>query len=170
MKKIIFLSIMLAGFFLTSCEKDEIGGTATESLAGEWYVTADAINADGSIWEEDLFGIGHFQIATYNTASNVSNELWVDDVENFWEFKIKTNSDAEALTFSAENADNAYYDSKVTILNGKILLKAATTPSGIPADSIVFEVSFDDDTYPANYGYSRYRISGYRYTGFTADE
>jgi hypothetical protein len=50
--------------------------------------------------------------------------------------------------------------------------KAATTPSGMPADSIVFYVQFTDDdlSYQEAYGYTRYKVSGYRYTGFTADE
>jgi hypothetical protein len=161
---------MVAGVFFTSCEKDKIGGTATESLAGEWYVTADAVNADGSVWEEDLFGLGHFLLATYNTASNSATELWVDDSEHFWAFKSKVTADINTQTFSIDNADNEYYDCKVTILNGKILPGVATTPSGMPADSIVFEISFDDDTYPEQYGYARYRISGYRYTGFTGDD
>jgi hypothetical protein len=161
---------LIAGVCLTSCEKDKIGGTATESLAGEWYVTADAINADGTVFEEDLFGIGHFLMATYNTASNSTSEIWVDDATHFWEFKLKAAADINTLTFSVEDADNEYYESKVTILNGKILPRAAITPSGTPADSIVFEVSFDDDPYPADYGYARYRISGYRYTGLTGDD
>lgn len=162
--------MMVAGFFLTSCEKDKIGGTATERLAGEWYVTAAAINSDGSIWDEDPFGIGNILIATYNTSTNIPTEIWVDDAEHFWDFKVKAKADVNALTFSVDDANNAYYDSKVTILDGKILLKAATTPSGMPADSIVFEVSFDDDDNPGRYGFARYRISGYRYTGFTGDE
>ena len=61
------------------------------------------------------------------------------------------------------------YDSKLTITNGKILPGAATTPSGMPADSIVFNVTFNDDTYPTDYGFDSYRVAGYRYTGFTKD-
>ena len=49
------------------------------------------------------------------------------------------------------------------------MLGAATTPSGMPADSIVFIVTFDDDDYPEAFGYYGYRVSGYRYTGFAAD-
>ena len=48
MKKLIYFACMLVGLFMmTSCEKDEIGGTATQSLAGEWYVVADAVDANG---------------------------------------------------------------------------------------------------------------------------
>ncbi|MCD8177758.1 MAG: hypothetical protein LUE98_10130 [Tannerellaceae bacterium] len=175
MKKIILLSIMIAGIFLTSCEKDKIGGTATESLAGEWYVTVDAMNADGSTWGEDPFGIGHFLIATYNTAANVESEIWVDDCEQFWDFKVKAKADANMLTFSANEAESVYRDGTaiaitVSIVDGKILLGGATTPSGMPADSIVFKVTFSDDTNTTNYGFDHYKISGYRYTGLTNDD
>jgi hypothetical protein len=157
--------------FLISCEKEEIGGTATEKVAGEWYVTADAADANGEIAIEDFFGIGHFNILTYNTGKNVPTELWLDDSGNFWEFKVMVDLDYGARLFSSKDfVDNHAYESKVKISGGKILYGAATTPSGMPADSIVFYVSFDDDDYPANYGYENYRISGYRYTGLAGDE
>ena len=48
------------------------------------------------------------------------------------------------------------------LLMGKVLAGAATTPSGMPADSIVFFVNVQgDDTY---------KIAGFRRTGFPADE
>lgn len=40
----------------------------------------------------------------------------------------------------------------------------ATTPSGMPADSIICYVSFSDN--PGK----EYKLSGYRRTGFAADE
>ncbi len=77
--------------------------------------------------------------------------MWIDDNGNFWEFKNKINVDLKAMTFQATDAQNVAYDSKLTITNGKILPGAATTPSGMPADSIVFNVTFNDDTYPTDY-------------------
>ena len=55
-------------------------------------------------------------------------------------------------------------DSEITldVTDGKVLAGAATTPSGMPADSIVFFVNIQgDDTY---------KIAGFRRTGFPADE
>ena len=79
--------------------------------------------------------------------------------------------DLNALTFSGDKVTNvAIAGETFTLTNGKILKGAATTPSGMPADSIVFEVKFSDDKYPATYGYDRYRVSGYRYTGLVNDE
>lgn len=173
MKKILLFACIAAGLMLASCEKEEIGGTATQALAGEWYVTADAVDKDGKVvfTDEELFGIGQFHVNTYNTAANVANEMWVDDLGNFWEFKVKAAADVNNYTFSTpDSAANAYYDCKVLIEGGKILPAAATTPHGTAADSIVFYVSFSDDDYPAAFGYAKYRISGYRYSGLASDD
>jgi hypothetical protein len=179
MKKIFLYTMILAsGLFAASCEKDEVGGTATEDMAGEWYVTVTAVDEnDNVVYEDaDLFGIGNFHLDTYNTAANGTSEMWIDDNEIFWGFKVKINIDLAAKTFhvaAAQNLSPVYSDPEeclVTITNGKILYGAATTPSKMPADSIVFNVSFSDDNPPEVNGYANYRISGYRYTGFKNDE
>ena len=64
MKKVIYLLMMCAGVLLSSCEKDEIGGTATEALAGEWTVTVDAVDGSGNVVEEDFFGLGRVMLNT----------------------------------------------------------------------------------------------------------
>ena len=150
MKKVIYLLMMCAGVLLFSCEKDEIGGTATEALAGEWTVTVDAVDGSGNVVEEDFFGLGRVMLNTYNTAANLPTEMYVDDLGNFWEYKVKVQSDVNTLTFATSGA--------------------ATTPHGTPADSIVYYVSFSDDEYPAQYGYAKYKVSGYRYTGLAVDD
>ncbi len=174
MKKIfLIIALLVSGILLnTSCKKDEIGGTATESMAGEWYVTAVAVDANGDLVysDDDLFGIGNFHLDTYNTADDGTTKMWINDNGNFWDFKVKMDINLDAMTFSVTEGQNESYDSKVTITNGKIMYGAATTPSGMPADSISCIVSFDDDPYPAAYGYAAYRVAGYRYTGFTKDE
>ena len=174
MRKLTYLFIMLAGVFMTACEKDEVGSTATECLAGEWYVTVDLVDASGNLkyTGEEFFGIGKFIVDTYNTAANISNEMWLDDMGNFWEFKVKVNANVNDLTFQTNGAveNTSYEGCDVTVSDGKILPQAATTPHGTPADSIVFFVSFSDDSYPAKYGYDKYKISGYRYTGLASDD
>ena len=173
MKKTIFLMIIAVAALFASCEKDEVGGTATESMAGEWYVNLDLLDENGDVWMsgEDFYGISRFLLLTYNTAANVETEMWVDDLANFWEFQVKVDIDQSTLTFSTDGeVANNYYDCNVTITDGKILYGATTTPSGAVADSIVFKVSFDDDPYPAYYGFSEYLISGFRYTGLDNDD
>lgn len=169
--KFLYMAVILTGLFLiTSCKKDEIGGTLAKEMAGEWYVTADAVDSEGNIVYEDFFGIGHFHLDSYNTSSNSMTQMWLDDNTNFWEFKMKVDINLDGKTFQITDADNAYYESKVTVTNGKILLGAATTPGGMPADSIIFNVTFDDDTYPEDYGFATYKIAGFRYTGLANDD
>ena len=102
MKKVLYFAALLFAITLTSCEKEDMGGTATESLAGQWYVQGNVVE-DGQVIE-DPYGIGRFIILTYNTSANNANEIWIDDIENFWNFKVKATADANGLTFSASSA------------------------------------------------------------------
>lgn len=169
MKKAIYLLMMCAGVLLTACEKDAIGSTATKALAGEWNVSVDGADANGAVIDKDVLGIGRKVINTYNTAANIPTEMYMDDLGKIWQYKVRVKSDVNALTFSTEGAvTNEYYDCKVTIESGKILLGAAMTPHGTPADSIVCYVTFsDDDHIPETY--VKLKISGYRYTGLAMD-
>lgn len=167
MRKLIYILMMCVGGLFTSCEKDEVGTTATEALAGEWYVTVDAVDNAGNTVATDPFGLGYTFILTYNTAANIPTEMYVSDQGNFWDYTVRVNSDINNLTFSTDgDVQNEAYDCMVNIEEGRMLPGAATTPSGTPADSIVFYVSFSDD----ENGFSKYKVSGYRYTGFVADE
>lgn len=175
MKKVIYFAALLFGLTLTSCEKEEMGGTATEATAGQWYVSVDAADENGDVVEglEDPFGMGRVLMLTYNTAANVPNEMIVDDIENFWNFQVKVNCDQNALTFSNNTTENNNLrgdEINVQITNGKILLGAGRQNNGSVADSIVFYVSFSDDEYPAAYGYKNYRVSGVRYSGLTEND
>lgn len=172
MKKAIYLLMLGVGVMFASCEKDEIGGTATEALAGEWQLTVDAVDDAGNVVLSDPFGLGVILGLTYNTVDNVANKMYVSDLGNFWDYKAVVNCDCNALTFSTDGEvqNEAYDDCMVSIEDGKMLPGAATTPSGMPADSLVYYVSFSDDDNPAIYGYTKYKVSGYRRTGFAADE
>lgn len=165
-KHIVWLFSLLV-FVLAGCEKDEIGNTATEVLAGEWYVTVDAVDAGGNVIAADPYGLGRIHLNTYNTAANLPTEMYVDDIENFWDFKVRVNSDVNAMTFATSGAvaNEKYEGCNVTIEDGKVLTGVGMTPHGTPADSIVFYTSFSDDD-PGN----RYKISGIRYSGLAQDD
>ena len=163
MKKVLYFATLLLCMAFTACEKEEVGGTATESLAGEWYVLANIVNDDGSV-TEDPYGIGRFHIMTYNTSANNANEIWIDDNENFWDFKVRATGDVNGLTFSASNAQNAKYDCTVNITNGKILKKGGKQNNGSPADYITMDVEFSDD--PGTI----YRLEGVRYSGLEEND
>lgn len=164
MKKYITILFAAVAVMFTSCKKDfEPGGTSVEKMAGEWWVTATAIK-DGQ--ELGDVGLGHFRMNTYNTAANVATEMWLDDGGNFWDYKVKVNVDYTNRVFSTNDfIDNTSYDCKVKITEGKVMEGEATTPSGMPADSIVYMIQFDDDE-----NQLIYKVSGFRRTGFPADD
>ncbi len=175
MKKNIFsiLSLVLLLLAASSCEKDSIGGTETEATAGDWYCSMAAVDENGESVDDDWFGLGNFHVITFNTADNVSNQMWISDEGangEYFPFKIKINVDAANATFQAEAAKNEFASNLVTITGGKIVKDGAKTPSGMPADYIEFYISFDDDKFPGAYGFKCYKVTGYRYTGFVADE
>ena len=164
MKKVLYLATMLLCMAFTACQKEEIGGTATQNLAGEWYVKANVVNADGSVIE-DPYDLGRFLIMTYNTTANNPNEIWVDDNKKFWNFKVKANGDINALTFGATSAENQRGDEiTVTITNGKILKNGGVQNNGSPADYITMDVEFSDD--PGTI----YRLEGVRYSGLEEND
>lgn len=172
MKKILFA--IMAALTLASCEKDEIGGTATQETAGEWYVTVSAVDDDGNLVysDDELFGMGKFLIMTYNTNDNVADKMYVDDKKNFWNFKVQVGCDQKARTFASDGAaaNERGDEIGVTITDGKILPKAGHQNNGSAADSIVFYVNFSDDVYPEAYGYAKYKVSGVRYSGLTEND
>lgn len=193
MKKYFSMAAMAALFSLglVSCDvetDEEPGGTNVEKMAGRWEVIADVIDEQGNIVNEDPYGIGEFEIQTYNTTNNDLDQMWLTDVigtsPQFWDFRFKVNVNYQARTFTATdvlyNADmreiaaakaagtpyvdddgNELVAETATILNGKVLEGACKNLHGMPNDSIVVDIKFTDD----GYGFI-YRLSGHRYTGF----
>lgn len=145
MKKVFYHSIVIL-FITVSCQKlKDPGATSAVKLANEWWVTLDSSQA------QDYFGIGHFKIATYNTAAN-DDFIWVDDFKNGYGFKIKSVADFNALTFQSDSAMiNDYYvagstaaPERVRISDGKVFLKSGHSRSGNVVDSIHFKIEFSD--------------------------
>lgn len=181
MKKLIFAIVALAALTLASCEKDPIGGTAVEAMAGQWYVQVDGYDTEADEVVIEDFNDGRFVLLTYNTSKNEPNKLYIDDRGNFWEFKVQVNCDLNTLTFgAADPVENEAYPCGVTLTNGKIVLGGTTTPSGQKADYIQFDINFDDDdlevygmpgvSYGDYYGFNVYRVHGWRYTGLVNDD
>jgi len=159
MKKILYILLMGVAV-LSSCKKDdETPGTAMKAMAGEWFLRYSTDG--GQTWSN---GYTHF--STYNTAANSSTEMYLDDLETFWQFKGKVGVDLGSKTFSGTNVANQYYTSTFTITDGKLLAKAAKAPaSGTVTDSLTFKVKFSDDDDDLEY-----LFGGYRKTGFLEDE
>jgi hypothetical protein len=169
MKKYSALCCALLALFFVSCESaTDPGGTAIEKMAGDWWVTVDLADSNGDVVAEDPYGIGHFQMFTYNTAANLPTEMWLEDGGHFWDYKLKVSVNYEARTFSTSDfVENVSYESKVKITAGKVVEGGTTTPSDMPADYIEYLVQFDDD---GEDGAVIFKIHGFRRTGFPADD
>ncbi len=166
MKNILkYFSLCLLIAAMSACEKEEIGGTAVQEMAGEWYVMVDGVDADGNVVFENPFGMSYVTLYTFNTNDNNPNQMYIDDEGSIWAFKVIANVDYNAMTFSATGAIDEYYGISVDILNGKIVKDGAKSQAGYTADSISFMVKFEDDPY-IDEGYWDYLwIHGYRRTG-----
>lgn len=153
MKKYIFLLFSVLAFALTSCnDETEPGGTAVEKMAGEWMVKSDGVN--GGKW---------FTVRTYNTASNVATEMWLED--RGLNYKIRVNVSYDARTFVtteavANTTTSASAPAKVKVSDGKVEEGAYETPGGHISDKISFTVEVDGVTY---------KVEGFRRTGFAED-
>lgn len=197
MKKYISMMAMALaltwGFTACDVETDEEpGGVNIQNMCGYWDISVSQIDENGNVVyaPEDLFGIIDAPLYTYNTASNSTTEMWIDDQGEFWDFKFKVAIDYAAGTFKA--ADVYYNDDmreiadaiaageqpvdddgepltaeKATITDGKILYGAGKNLHGVACDSISFVVTFTDDSYGAKYGYAKHLVTGVRHTGFT---
>lgn len=184
MKKYISMMLLALSFGFISCDvetNEDAGGTSVENVAGHWTVTfyqsAETMDLTTKTsaqldaltnWEQ---ASNKVSIYTYNTAENLNNVMWFSDYPakisdySFWQYKIKVNVNYAAKTFSCDTISNTSYDGcNITVVGGKILPGAAITPRGAKADSIVAYVQFSDDKKPYVY-----KMTGYRYTGFSAD-
>lgn len=152
MKRYIRYTLMLlAAVVFTACSKEDIPMTSTVDLAGEWMVT---VETDGASY-------GPYMFITYNTNKNDGQEIWLDDLGNFYGTKVKIPCNVSSLTFGSDTpADNAAYDPiTVKVTEGKVVFGGTKSPSGMPADAIEFKLEYSDD--PGTI----YTAHGYRRTG-----
>lgn len=160
------MALMLAMSF-TACdvETDEKpGGTNIEKMCGYWDVIWYAVDASGNIVDEWTEGT----IYTFNKADNSTTQMWIDDQQTYWAFKFLVDIDYNARTFRADSRDyDAAGSGQAVVTNGKILEGAGKNLHGAPTDSIAFEISFNDDTYPEKYGFDHYLVTGTKHSGFT---
>jgi hypothetical protein len=163
------LCVLLLLIAFGSCKKEaNPGGTAVQSLSGEWWVKLDnGKDATGT------FGPDYYSFTTYNTAANKPDSMWVDDdasqttANPFWDIKGKVGTNVSNNTFSGNAVANQDYISTFTITNGKVLPNAARAPgSGDKTDSIYFEIKFSDDPVPSTI----HKVGGYKRTGFGQDD
>lgn len=163
MKKILLFAIS-ALLVAVSCSKFEPGGTATEALAGNWYCVVFIPDGDGG-WEP----YKGLEVMTYNTAANVSSEIWLDDLGAFWGTKCKVAAEPSTGRFGEIGTEflDVYYGVPQMIWGGRVIKGGAIAPgTGSVVDRIEFFIAFSDDYEPYA---DPYYITGYRRTGFPED-
>ncbi len=134
----LFLTLAIVTSF-QSCDQESIPDDSDINLdeigmRDKWVVDI--------VWDGDLYDTN--TISTYNTSNNDTNAMWLDDLQHGWGLKAKVNVNPDALTFSGTDLDELYYGVTVTITEGQIIKRGATTPSGEVVDSIYFKAEFSD--------------------------
>lgn len=163
-KYILQIAILAVVVLFSSCDikddYDEIDSEVVEA-AGEWWIN----------YSTDGYESGYLKTLTFNTSTDDGSEIWISDEGNFWVYKVKCPVNIDNLTFSGMDLVSAAtwqgepYDIKINISNGKIIEDAVDNlASGAVADSIYFEIEFEDD--PGTI----YQAAGFRKTGFIEDE
>lgn len=148
---------------LASCNDDDkgfadfdAGGTATEALAGEWFVRE--YSQSGEVLS------GYFKVSTFNTSANSASEIWLQD-DGTIDFQSKVDANVADLSFSVVEAENIFDDTdNVTVADGKIIKSGGlASVTRTVVDSISFIYSSTTVTDPLI-------VSGHRRTGFQVDE
>ena len=157
---LLCICLCLFSMSWVSCDLGEepvIEGVAIQEMTGEWWVTF-------TVGGEDIYGLGYTLISTYNTASNSTSEMFLDDLEHTWAFKVRVPINFESRTFSGSELANLTYEITVNVSNGLITKGSTESTGGNITDGISFDVEFSDD--PGTV----YHMEGYRRTGFQEDE
>lgn len=164
--KYIKYSLILLVFGLVSCDlgsEPDIEGTKLQAMCGEWWVQVYAAGEDQEL--------GYHLLTTANTADNNETDLITDDhglltPYDYPPIKVISKVNLGGLLFNnTPDLPNLNAgESAVSILEGKIIKGAATTPGGNKTDSIY--VKFEFKTVPGE----QYEYAGYRRTGFREDE
>ena len=78
-KLLILFACLSIGMMSCDLGNDpDVGGTATQAVAGEWFTT---FNVSGDT------GGDYYLITTSNTAANSTNEFLIFDDANTWDYK-----------------------------------------------------------------------------------
>ena len=148
---------------------DNLGiGNFAEAYADYWenygFFPTYAIKAKVSIDQNTLtfrstdsenIGDGYQWWGTDVVLDEKGDTVWTDDE--------KTTPKTVDVMFHEEKA------MPVTI-EGKILLGAGRQNNGSPADSIVFFVTYKNDPWYPDDGYTKYKVSGIRYSGLAEND
>lgn len=165
------LLLFIAMLFISACDRKEDYkqiNSSTLEASGEYYV-----RYDHESFGEDPFGTGFTKILISNTAADNGVEVWLTDEGHFWDYKVKIPVNLETMTFGSENIvmnEVDGYDIDVIVKNGKIIKDVVKLPSGVNADSIYFEIWFDDLEDATGIANDKLLVGGHRKSGYLEDE
>ncbi len=154
MKKYMYILGLLAlGMMIISCEKEtenallpDAEESVSVNVTGQWEVVAH---------NDSVAVFGPFMILTVGDPEARNDSITIQDSEvKFWKFQAKAAVNENDGTFETKLSTCELCDEGVgiKISNGKI----------VDADSIYFEIQFEDDETP--YG-NTYRLKGHRVNG-----
>lgn len=156
-------------------------------------------NSASEMWVDNL-GIGNFSAdyaaywknygfyPTYTIKTKVSidqNALTFrsTESENFgegyqwWTEEVKLDAKGDTVWADEEKTepemvDVMFHEEKAmpVTIEGKILKGAGRQNNGSPADSIIFFVTYKDDPWFPDDGYTKYKVSGIRYSGLVEND
>lgn len=191
MKKILYFMTMALALVFTSCSKDEPGGTETQSMAGEWYVKVDAMDASGNV--VDAWTTDPVIIRTFNTSENTNTKMYISDCSTYsygveyagthgyfelfgfyMPIEVNLGTGTFSTTTGANNImPNYYYAnwkdhgypeySTISISNGKIVVDGGKQNNGSFADTIEFDIKVSNDY--EDFGYAETEAGYYAELG-----
>jgi hypothetical protein len=118
-------------------------------------VSIDQNNLTFRSTDSENIGDGYQWWRTDVVLDEKGDTIWADDE--------KTTPKTVDVMFHEEKA------MPVTI-DGKILKGAGRQNNGSPADSIIFFVTYKNDPWYPDDGYTKYKVSGIRYSGLTEND
>ncbi|WP_298288581.1 lipid-binding protein [uncultured Lutibacter sp.] len=161
-----YIKLLILGLLLvTACSPNEgyedypVEKLSLSEVASDWWVIA--LEPDGVT---PAFGGDYVLVTTYNTGDNDGKTMFIDDHQNFFEFKTKIDVNLSDKTFTGKDNVELYYDGEILLSNGSITKSSYITTSGTAMDEIYFEAEFDW------YAGTTFIFKGHKRSGFLQDE
>ncbi len=160
MKKILLLTFVSILFSSCDMTKDlDLEEVNTSQYLGEWYFSVKSADLT-----TNLKALDAVKLSTYNTAADISNEIWIDIPKGDFKIKFKANFSGDISSFSSSVSESVTYSSMIVepdkptalglitnqkqsflkgeILGGKIIKNGTTSKTGIKTDAIELKIKF----------------------------
>ena len=191
--KTIWLTYNTAGNSGSEMWIDNMGiGNFASAYKNYFLAYVDILNGDLKAAAEKFHnGFAEYEMPGFPTYA-IKTKLSIDqnsltfrstESENFgegyewWDEEVKLDAKGDTVWADDEKTKPEMVDvllneekAMPVTIEGKILKGAGRQNNGSPADSIVFFVTYKDDPWYPGDGYTRYRVSGIRYSGLAEND